>query len=254
MKKALAIFSLSLVLIVTSSSFIETKSDNFQKSQRKCFYKGSEKSKKVALTFDDGPDRTYSLEIAKILVERNVPATFFFIGKHIERHPTIAAMVYQAGFEIGNHTYGHLNLAAISESKIEEEITRTGFLIKEITGKEAVLFRPPYGKVNSTSLKVIRRHNLIPVTWSVDSEDWNSNTLEKEIISNVEENVRAGSIILLHSINAKTLRVLPKIIDKLNAMGYRFCSVSEMIVETEMEKFSRSLSIYLKQIGIGIIF
>ncbi len=166
----------------------------------------------VALTFDDGPS-VHTLQIAEVLQEYGVGATFFFIGKHVNRNPGITAKIADMGYVIGNHTHGHSNMRSINELKQLEEIENFNQQIMELTGKEVTLFRPPFGSYNSETRNVLDEQNMKTVLWNVDTKDWDNRTAD-EILKSIQDIEASGSILLLHE-TAQTLKALPKIIEYL---------------------------------------
>ena len=179
----------------------------------------------VALTFDDGPDGQYTLPIARMLHSRGVGATFFFIGKHIAEHREVARQVGELGFELGNHSYDHPDMAQMSQAQIEWQLDETNRLLAEVGGGRAAFFRPPYGSFDARVLAAARARGMAAVLWSVDSRDW-ADTDAASIASRVLSLARPGAVILLHSTHPQTLAALPAILDGLAAKGYRVESVS----------------------------
>ncbi|GAW94124.1 polysaccharide deacetylase family protein [Calderihabitans maritimus] len=199
---------------------------------------GSNEIPVVALTFDDGPDPRYTPAILDILQEKKVPATFFLVGKHVERYPQIARRIVDEGHEIGNHTYSHANLLGASSFKIRREIEAAEKAIKKATGRRPAYFRPPRGLYSRTLRDILSEKNYALVLWSVSSQDW-SGVSAQDIERNVLARVKPGAIILMHDSGdlisswggdrTNTVKALPGIIDGLRAQGYRFVSLSELL-------------------------
>lgn len=180
----------------------------------------------VALTFDDGPS-AYTAELISILSEKRIKATFFVLGINARIQQQTILDLTHAGMEIGNHTWDHKDLTKLSIDEINDQVNRTADLIETITGSRPELVRPPYGAINEATAIAI---NAPVVLWNVDPEDWRYQNSEY-ITSHVVENAKPGAIILAHDIYETTVKAMPGIIDELQAAGYRFVTVSELVGE-----------------------
>ncbi|MCG7335463.1 polysaccharide deacetylase family protein [Sporosarcina sp. ACRSM] len=180
--------------------------------------------KKVALTFDDGPDPKVTMQILDTLKKYDAKATFFMLGSRVEYYPEIAKHVADAGHELGNHTWTHPDLTKAGLDKIDKEIERTSSIIEEVTGIKSTSFRPPYGAVNST----VRSQTDLPVVlWDVDTLDWKHRNAE-QLLVNVQNSVKDGSIILMHDIHQATADGLDAVLTYLQSEGFTFVTVSEL--------------------------
>lgn len=188
---------------------------------------GQADEKRIALTFDDGPHFTLTPKVLDVLLRRGVKATFFVLGERVKFHPRIVSRIVAEGHEIGNHTYSHHSLASLSTEEIDHEISETQSLIKQATGFEPRLFRPPYGEFRSNAKPVFTKYGLSVIMWSVDSQDWHIRDADR-VHHMVTSRVRNGSIVLLHDIHPSTLAALPGILDTLRADGYQFATVNEL--------------------------
>jgi len=181
-------------------------------------------SKKIALTFDDGPnERTEKLLDG--LKERDVKATFFVLGVNALEHKEIIKRMYLDGHSIGNHTYSHKNLLKLTNEDILYEIEYTNFIIEDITGETPILFRPSYGNYNENIQNIA---NMEIISWTVDSMDWklqNTKKIYNRVINDIEEN----DIILMHDIYKTSVDAALKIIDELKRQGYTFVTVDELL-------------------------
>ncbi|MBE6542326.1 MAG: polysaccharide deacetylase family protein [Ruminococcaceae bacterium] len=187
--------------------------------------------KKIALTFDDGPHPRYTLEILDILAEYDVKATFFTIGQNVDLYSDVVKAEFDAGHEIGNHTYSHSNMKYLSEESIYNEIIDTESTIYSNTSYKTKLLRPPEGMYCDAVKKVADENDYKIVCWSIDTLDW-AHTPESEIINNVLTSVKGGDIILFHdyvSGRSTTIEALKVIIPTLLNEGYSFVTVSELI-------------------------
>lgn len=194
------------------------------------------KRKIVALTFDDGYG--YASQILHKLSRHQVKATFFLCGDWLEKNPEDCRKISEGGHEIGNHSYSHTNMLNLSDTEICREIDRTERKLEEITGKESRLFRFPYGKSSRRLTQLVERNGLLPVRWSVDSNDWRDISAEK-ICSNIINNkgLDNGAIILFHTNHQHTAEALDLVIPALKRMGYQMTTVSELIGATGIYRY-----------------
>lgn len=184
-------------------------------------------SKKVALTFDDGPHPYYTEQLLDGLKERNVKVTFFVTGEHAALHPDIIKRIHEEGHLIGNHTYSHIQLKTDNREIYMEELLETEEVIMEIIGEEVVYVRPPYGTWDK---ELESELDMIPVLWTVDTLDWCSQdaaSVVRKVISNVEEN----DIILMHDYYDVTVTAALNIVDALVEEGYTFVTVEEIMFD-----------------------
>ncbi len=203
------------------------------------YHQGAADKTKVALTFDDGPDPTWTPRILDLLKARGVKATFFLIGRNVEDHPDLVRRIIAEGHEIGNHTYTHGNLAVMPEWRQRLELGSTQRLIETETGRSTTLFRPPYN-ADSTPTDVAelaplafaeRELGYTVVLERIDPQDW-ARPGTDTIVQRVKEQRREGSIILLHDAGgdrSQTLAALPRILDWLAERGDSVVPMSELL-------------------------
>lgn len=195
------------------------------------YSKNSNAQKKVALTFDDGPHPILTPRILAILREYQIPATFFVIGENVKYYPEPIQEILDAGCEIGSHTYGHLDVAKLSEEQIREELIRTEQALCEELEYTVTLFRPPQGSYGDAMLRVASEMHYRTVLWSIDTEDW-AHRSAKEISARVLDQIGDGDIILMHDFigrNGNTCEALKQFIPILLSRGYEFVTVSELL-------------------------
>jgi cellulose synthase/poly-beta-1,6-N-acetylglucosamine synthase-like glycosyltransferase/peptidoglycan/xylan/chitin deacetylase (PgdA/CDA1 family)/spore germination protein YaaH len=206
---------------------------------------------KLALTFDDGPDPTWTSKILDVLKEKNAPATFFVIGLDANKWPQLLQREYAEGHEIGNHTYTHPNWEGdISTTQIRWELNLTERLIESIVGAKSILFRPPYGIDHQPEyaeevahLPTAQDMGYIIIGQKVDPNDWSQETpgvpiSAARIVENIVREAPKGNIVLLHDgggNRSQTLAALPQIIDTLRASSYEFVSVADLIGRTRAQ-------------------
>jgi cellulose synthase/poly-beta-1,6-N-acetylglucosamine synthase-like glycosyltransferase/peptidoglycan/xylan/chitin deacetylase (PgdA/CDA1 family) len=204
---------------------------------------GGSNPKRLALTFDDGPDPEWTPTILDILKEKKVPATFFMIGANMEAHPGLVQRVMAEGHEAGNHTYTHPNLADTPPTAVRLELNATQRLFQALTGRSLRLFRSPYLTDASPSdadeiepIKQAQSLGYIEVTANLDSLDWQNRTVAQmkaqvfRALTNPNPDLR-GNVILMHDSGgdrSKTLLLLPQLIDALRAKGYSFVPLSDL--------------------------
>lgn len=195
-------------------------------------YMGDSSKKRIALTFDDGPDDTYTPQILEILKQKGVKATFFVMGERARKHPEQLRKIHKEGHVIGNHTWDHPNLTELSDQQLNENIQSTSAEIEKITGVEPELFRPPFGEIEDRQLEMLNEQGYRSIMWTADSKDWTGIT-EDEIVSKVMQDASPGVIVLQHNYhlsgNFETVEALPRIIDQLRAQGYEFVTVPTLV-------------------------
>ncbi len=185
-------------------------------------------NKEIALTFDDGPHEK-TIEILDVLLKYNAKATFFCIGKQIEKHPKILERIVAEGHNVGNHSYSHSNWNGFfSSKKIALEIEQTKELIAQLVNKKVRLYRPPFGVTNPNIAKAISKTNQVVIGWNIRSLD---TVIENEtlIFERIKKRLKPGSIILLHDTSAKTVSVLEQLLLFLQSEGYKTKTIQELL-------------------------
>lgn len=195
-------------------------------------YKSNEReSKKIALTFDDGPHPRNTPQILSILDRYGVKATFFVIGINAKNYPEALSQVVDRGHEIGNHTYSHQVLKSKSKDEIIKEIIDTEKEISKKSEFSTTLIRPPCGFYDEKLLQIAQENEYKVVLWSIDTLDW-AHTSAHNIVSSVTKNIKGGDIILFHdyiSGENNTPEALNILIPRLLKQGYEFVTVSELL-------------------------
>ncbi|MEU9048596.1 MULTISPECIES: polysaccharide deacetylase family protein [unclassified Kitasatospora] len=183
--------------------------------------------KVVYLTFDDGPSPAYTPKVLATLARYGVRATFFEIGQNVSAHPSLTAQVARQGHSVQNHSWSHPDLRRLSGSALNSQVSSTDRAIRAQTGRTPTCLRPPYGAVNAAVRSRAAALGKQVVLWSVDPTDWSRPGTEA-IRSRVLNNVRPGSVILLHDgggDRSQTVAALPAIISTLKARGYGFATL-----------------------------
>ena len=182
------------------------------------------KDKLVALTFDDGPG-SYTLKIAQVLIAKNVPATFFLIGRQISKRENVVSELRADGFELEDHTWDHTNLSTLDLTKLRFEMQSTAVAIGGVK-----YVRPPSGAFDPLVIATAHALGLKIALWNVDTIDWKDRNAA-HILARVEAAVRPGAIVLMHDAGgdrSQTAAVLPQVIDWLRAHGYTLVTVDEL--------------------------
>ena len=201
---------------------------------------GANTSKKIALTFDDGPDPQWTPQILDILHREHVPATFFVVGQNAEAHPGLISREWNEGMEIGNHSYTHPEMDNVSPLQTRLELDATQRVIEAITGHMTTLWRAPNRADSEPSTAadfdpVYQGDQLgyLFIGEKIDPTDWKVGIKADQIVSNVLANANNGNAVLLHDAGgdtrAETVKALPLIIEGLKARGYTFVPVSALV-------------------------
>lgn len=185
---------------------------------------------KVALTFDDGPYAINTPYVLDILKEENVKATFFLLGENFKGNEDLIRHIVVEGHEIGLHTYTHPNFYKLNYEEIKKEIVDNIRGIESIIGYAPNFIRPPYGIITDDFLCICEKLDLTVICWSVDTLDWKVGQNSSDMVKTVCQELRPGSIILMHdkSANYKCSRAaLRRIIRTIKNEGYNFATLSE---------------------------
>ena len=183
----------------------------------------------IALTFDDGPNQKLTPRLLDLLAEHHIHVTFFVVGENAAEHPEILQRAVREGHEIGNHTWSHPNLAKMSDENARSQIKRTEEAITSAIGSRPTLFRPPYGSVTAHQKHFI--HDELGyeiILWEVDPLDW-KNPGPNVVSSRILKETHPGSIVLAHDIHAQTIQAMPATLTELEAKGFKFVTVSELL-------------------------
>ena len=182
---------------------------------------------KVAITFDDGPNPEYTVELLEGLQKRGVKATFFVLGAEVEKYPDIVKKIDDGGHLIGVHSYEHVNFGQIGDEAAIEQIEKTQEAIHNVTGKYAGYIRPPYGCwKKSLDVEV----PLIEVLWDIDPLDWATKDADT-VVQRILKGVTEGSIILLHDASQSSVKEAFSVIDILQQENYEFVTVEDLLLE-----------------------
>lgn len=224
-------WSLLLVVLLCTGLWPLSSARRFQLFGE-LLWRGHTEEKVIALTFDDGPHAAGVGPLLDVLSDRGVHATFFVIGRDLKSAPELGRRLVEAGHELGNHTWSHQRMLLKSPAFIERELADTDAQIRAAGYTGPIHFRPPYGKRLFLLPWILSQQQRLTVMWDLEPEsdpaiDGNTDAIVRDVL----ERVQPGSILLLHPMypsRAATLAAVPKIIDALQAQGWRFVTVSEM--------------------------
>lgn len=193
-------------------------------------------SKRLALTYDDGPNDVHTSRLLEVLARHQARATFFMIGSYVRQRPEMARAVASAGHVIGNHTFTHPNLVFVSALQTRLQLEECERALADVIGEHSRLFRPPFGGRRPESLRIARSLGLEPVMWNVTGWDWKTTSADY-VERKVLPQVRGGNVILLHdgshrglgADRAHTVAVTERLLVRYKAEGYQFVTVPEMM-------------------------
>lgn len=186
-----------------------------------------EEPKKIALTFDDGPHPLYTEQMLSLLEREQIPATFFLLGQNVEEYGDLVREIAEKGHLIGNHTYHHVQITTLTTEQAYAEIDQTSRLIEELTGEGTEYVRPPFGTWNEGLEAEL---DLIPVMWTIDTLDWTTGNVDW-IVNRVVKKVQENDIILMHDSYKSTVQAVERLIPLLEAEGFEFVTVDEVIMD-----------------------
>lgn len=194
------------------------------------FIHGFRAEKKVALTFDDGPDNDLTPKLLDILKKYNVKVSFFVIGSRVDNAPGVLKRAVEEGHVVLNHSFSHPEFRKIDTNAVKKEILDNEDKIYSAIGLRPAIVRPPYGSVDQRVVNTIKELGYKTALWSIDTLDWQNRNKDK-IISIVTSSVKPEDIILMHMNEDKTatLEAVPELIEKLKKCGYGFVTLDEML-------------------------
>ena len=204
-------------------------------------------SRRLALTYDDGPNDPHTPHLLDVLAKHTVKATFFVIGKFAKERPDLVRKVFEAGHDIGNHTYSHPNLIFRTGAQTCREIDRCDAAIEDAIGARPNLFRPPFGGRRPANLRAVLSAGKTPIMWSVTGHDWSATSVA-QIVQKVSRQTRGGDVILLHdgdhlrfgADRRYTVDATDELIRRYKGEGYDFVTVAEMMAKASGVGFQTS--------------
>ena len=224
----LAAFAVLRGVLVTVSTTVTVS--NSVSGKELPIYCVETKEPKIALTFDAAWGNEDTKEILDVLKKHDVKVTFFMTGGWVENYPGDVKAILAAGHDLGNHSENHKNMSQLSDEEKEEELMKVHEKVRELTGYEMFLFRPPYGDYDNAVVKVAKKCGYYTIQWDVDSLDWKDYGVDSIIKTVCEhKHLGNGTIILCHNGAKYTAQALDTLITTLKEKGYTFVPVSELI-------------------------
>lgn len=178
----------------------------------------------VALTYDDGPS-PYTSRLTEILVSRNVPATFFVVGRMADAREQTMQVLAMEGFQIGNHTWDHPQMDDLTLTQQRWQVDATNAVLNRRHVPDASQLRPPYGLYDSNT----RNLGVPLILWSIDPRDWEAGKTTSQIRTHIREHMHNGAIVLQHDTHSQSVDAVPGIIRDLRDMGYHFVTVEQLV-------------------------
>ncbi len=180
-----------------------------------------------ALTFDDGPHPQGTPAVLEVLARERVSATFFLVGEQVRRDPALAREIVAAGHAIGLHCDRHRNLLRLTPRQVRADIARAQDAIEQISDSPITLYRPPYGVLNASALRIAREHHWRTLLWSHAGKDWEAHATPESIATLSTQGAGEGSVLLLHDADdysvpgawRDTAAALPRILETLFGRG-----------------------------------
>jgi peptidoglycan/xylan/chitin deacetylase (PgdA/CDA1 family) len=193
---------------------------------------GGERGRDIALTFDDGPG-PYTPQVLSVLERLHVRATFFAIGKMLRYFSSSTVREIEDGDVIGDHTESHPMMATLSAHDQREQLAEQIARVELVGGRRPLLFRPPYGSFNATTIKQLHALHLLMILWSVDTDDYLQPGVSV-IVERALAGAQPGAIILMHDAGgerAQTIAALPTIIRDLRRRGFHLVTVPQLLID-----------------------
>ena len=200
------------------------------------FARGARGAKQMALTYDDGPNDPHTPRLLEVLAKHNVKATFFVIGRYVQRRPDLVRELVKAGHVVGNHTFTHPHLAVSAAVETTNQLEECQRAVQEVSGEAPRLFRPPFGSRRPATLRIARSMGLEPVMWNVTSWDWKMPPADK-IVQICMRQMRGGDVILMHdgghrafgADRSRTVLATERLIERHKSEGYEFVTIQQMM-------------------------
>lgn len=222
------VFCLAIILAVAMTRLVPAAAEAMQSSRKLPIYSVDKSDKVCSLTFDAAWGNEDTPTLINILNKYKVHATFFVVGQWVDKYPESVKALSDNGNEVMNHSSTHPHMTKISRQDMLSQISGCDSKIEKITGKQPILFRPPYGDYNNAVIEAVAESKHYAIQWDVDSLDWKG-IEAPQITKNVLTKVKPGSIILFHNAAKHTPEALPGIIENLQKQGYKIVPVSQLI-------------------------
>lgn len=230
---SIALLSASLLVYPKST---ETLSNSLMQEKELPIYCVEQEKPLVSLSFDAAWGNEDTKKILATLKKHKVKVTFFMTGGWIEKYPEDVKAIAADGHDLGNHSENHKQMSKLSAEQCREELMKPHEKVKKLTGKDMILFRPPYGDYNDNLIKTARECNYYPIQWDVDSLDWkdyDAATIVRRVTEH--KHLGNGSIILCHNGAKHTAEALDELIITLQKKGFTLVPISQLIMKENYE-------------------
>lgn len=234
LKKYTLFLFCALLIITCSVKYMEgyVRISNNINGRELPIYSVETPENKISISFDAAWGNEDTQKILDILQSHGVRATFFMTGGWVSKYPDDVKNILAAGHDLGNHSENHKNMSQLTAEKQQEEIMAVHNKVKELTGTDMTLFRPPYGDFNDSLILTAKDCGYQAIEWDVDSLDWKDYGVDSIIDTVVNHNhLQNGSIILCHNGAKYTAEALDTLLTRLKEMGYEFVPISELIYQ-----------------------
>lgn len=221
-------FCLALMAVFFTIKSSDVKAVSGQKEKKCPIYSVETNDKKVSLGINCAWDNADIPQLLEILEKYRITATFFLVGDWCDAYPESVRLLHDAGHELGTHSDTHADMAKLDLDGIRRELRNSANKIEALTGKRPTLFRPPSGSYNTLVVETAEQEGFYPIQWDCDSIDYKNPTPQK-MEERIMKKIRCGSILLFHSGAKNTPDALPQIIESIQAAGYQFVPVSQLI-------------------------
>ena len=229
MAGALAVCLIGAGILSSSYSQVVTASAGERKIPVYCVEKDE---KVVSISFDAAWGNEQTDTLLNILDEKKVKASFFLVVMWVDKYPESVKDIAKRGHDVGNHSDTHPHMPQLSDEKMKAEVEQCNSKIEKLTGKKPTLFRPPYGDYNNSVVSCVNEADMYCIQWDIDSLDWKDPT-PAQMVERIKNNLKNGSIILMHNGAKNTPEALPHIIDTIKSEGYEIVPISELLLKGE---------------------
>lgn len=214
----------AIIVVTTGDIFVSVSAT----SRLLPIYSTQQDEKKISISFDAAWGAEDTKQLIDIFAKYQIKVTFFVVGEWVDKYPDMVKALHDAGHEIQNHSDSHPHLTNLSANEIAAELEACNDKIEGVTGSRPTLIRPPYGDYDNKVIEAVEGLGMYTIQWSVDSLDW-KDLSANEITNRVVSAVEPGSIVLFHNAAKHTPEALPGIIEALQAEGYEFVPISQLI-------------------------
>ena len=201
------------------------------------YYAQDTNEKIIYLTFDCGYENGNTPAILDALKKHQVSATFFTVGTFLEAEPDLVKRMVAEGHTLGNHTWHHPDMSAISTiDAFSEELSSTADAYRQITGEEMPhYYRPPQGKYSTENLQMAKDLGYSTFFWSLAYVDWyqDNQPSKEEAFAKLLGRIHPGAIVLLHNTSSTNAAILDELLTRWEEMGYRFGTLQELITQSQ---------------------